>query len=147
MSKVKLTNGSFLDGYIIQASDSTITFVKKSDWKKGLYGQQEMIPAENIAEVTKRYKNGMTAGQGLLFGALGGIVIGFSLGLASDCDGCDFAERLFATKNFGASLFLGGFLGLIGMFVGLFSRKKDKVSYHIGGSRDNIRNNKVGLTF
>ena len=153
ISKVRLTNGTFLDGYIIQASDSTITLVKKSDWKNRQFGQSDMIAVENIVDVTKRYKSGLTAGQGLLFGSLTGIVIGFAVGLSGDCDDadgdgkCDFVERLFATKNFGASLFLGGFLGLIGMFVGLFSRKKDKMSYHIGGSRENLRNYKVGLTF
>ena len=32
-------------------------------------------------------------------------------------------------------------------FIGLFSKKKDKMYYHIGGNRENIKYNKIGLTF
>jgi hypothetical protein len=151
LSKIRLTDNTLLYGYIVQADDSSITFIKKADWKKQLYMHRETLPAEKIAAVTKNFKNGMTAGEGILLGAAAGIIIGFSLGLTRDCDtpdgSCDFTDRLFSTKNFSASLFLGGALGLIGMCIGLFSKKKEKMNYHIGGSRDNIKYNKIGLTF
>jgi hypothetical protein len=149
LSKIKLTDNSLLYGYIVQADDSSITFIKKADWKKKMYMHRETLPAESIAGVTKNFKKGISAGEGILVGGLTGIVLGFSLGLASDCpDGdCDFGDRLFATRNFSLSLFLGALLGTVGLFVGLFSKKKDKLYYHIGGSRENIRYNKIGLTF
>ena len=113
--------------------------------------QRETLPAESIAGVTKNFKKGITTGEGILIGGLTGIILGFSLGLATDCDDpdgdCNFADRLLATKNFTLSLFLGGLLGSIGLFIGLFSKKKDKMYYHIGGNRENIKYNKIGLTF
>ena len=153
LSRIKLTDNSYLSGYIVQADDSSITFIKKADWKKQMYMRRETLPAERIEGITKGFKNGMTAGRGLLYGGLGGTVLGFALGLSSDCedsdgDGkCDFGEKLLATRNFTLSLLLGASFAVVGMIIGLFSKKKDKVYYNIGGKRENIRYNKIGLTF
>ncbi len=93
----------------------------------------------------------MTAGEGMLIGGITGIVLGFSLGLSQHCDDpnneCDFFDKLLSTKSFQASLILGSGFGIAGMFVGIFSRKKDKVHYNINGNRNNIRNNRNGLVY
>ena len=151
LSKIQLTNGSFINGYILRADDSSITVIQKKNWKRQMYNQSEMITAENISGITKNFKNVLTAGEGMLIGGITGILLGFTLGLTQDCDDpneeCDFVNRLFSTKSFRASLILGSGFGVGGMFVGLFSKKKDKVHYNINGNRNNIRNNKIGLAF
>jgi len=152
MSKIRLTDGRLLYGYIIHASDSTITVVKKSDWKKQWYERTEVIPAERISGVTKNFKK-LTVGEGALAGGLAGLLLGISFMLFTHCEdsdgdgNCDFSDRVFSDKSLKAYFILTGGLGLVGMFIGLFSRKKEKMYYDIGGKRDNIKYNKIGLTF
>jgi len=151
ISRIQLTNGSFINGYILRSDDSSITLVRKENWKRQQYDQTEMIIAENITGITKNFKKGMSAGEGMLIGGIAGIVMGFTLGLSQHCDDpnqeCDFVNKLFSTRSFEASLILGAGFGIGGMFIGLFSKKKERVHFDINGNRTNIRNNKNGLIF
>lgn len=150
-SYISLLNGRSLNGYIIAVSDSTVSFLNRSDYFRRNYSNQQLIPAEGIQEVKKRHRKGVTTGGGILTGLLGGAIIGFGLGLTYDCDDpdgkCDFIDRLFSTRSFKASLILSGVLGTVGGLIGLFSPKKSKVSFSINGKRENLRDNKNGILF
>lgn len=150
-SHITLMNGTSLDGYIIGVNDSSIQYLGRNDYLLGNVMNSRTIPAENILEVKKRFRKGITTGGGILTGLLGGALIGFGLGLSTDCndpDGkCDIVDRLFSTKSFRASLIFSSVLGTIGGLIGLFSPKKSKASFNINGRRDNIRDNKNGLLF
>jgi hypothetical protein len=150
-SHITLLNGTSLDGYIVHVTDSTVKFLSRNDYLMGNNMNSRTIPAENILEIKKRFRKGITTGGGLLTGLLGGALFGFGIGLSSDCDDpdgkCDIIDRLFSTKSFRASFILSGILGTAGALIGLFSPKKSKASFSINGKRENIRNNKNGLLF
>jgi hypothetical protein len=151
-SYITLMNGSTLDGYIVYVSDSTIQFMDKHDYYRSGSISSRTIAAEDILDIKKRFRKGIKTGAAILGGFGVGAVLGFGLGLSHDCtkpDGsrCDFADRLFATKNFGAALLLGGLLGTVGALLGIFSPKKTKASFSINGKKENIRGNKNGLMF
>ncbi len=155
-SEVKLTNGSLVRGYIMGATDSTLSLLSRKDYFRGEYLQSRVIPAEEIETVTKNFKTGFTAGEGIALGFGTGFLAGFSLGLSNpgDCTDaygnpvrCDFGDRLFATKNFVASLIIGCVLGGIGLIIGLTRPKKQRLRYDIKGKRENLISNKIGLSF
>lgn len=150
-SYITLVNGIKLDGYIIGVNDSTVQFLNRSDYRSGNMLNSQTIPAETIFEVKKRFRKGITTGGGILTGLAGGFIIGFGIGLNTDCndpDGkCDFLDRLFSTKSFLASFIFAGLLGTIGGLIGLFTPKKTKSTFFINGKRENIRDNKNGLLF
>jgi hypothetical protein len=156
LSLVKLTNGSVMKGYIINVSDSSISFLSRKNYNRMMFMQQQTIPAEEIEGITRNFKNGFTAGKGMLYGFLLGFGFGFALGLDNpdDCTDaygnpakCSFIDKLFATKNFRTSLIAGGLLGSVGLVIGIFSHTKDRVHFNINGSRNNLVSNKTGLSF
>jgi hypothetical protein len=153
ISSITLMDGNRLNGYIIAASDSTITFLDKGYLKEGFTMRSSIIPAENILEINKKFKKGITTGGGILAGFLVGTVIGFGIGLNQDCnnpdqDGkCNFIDKLFSTKNFRTSFILAGGLGTVGALLGLTSPTKSRARFIINGKGENIRSNKNGLLF
>ncbi|MCX6316921.1 MAG: hypothetical protein NTW29_06505 [Bacteroidetes bacterium] len=150
-SHITLLNGKILDGYIVQVTDSSVTVISRNDFIRGNFMNRQTIPAEEITEIRKRYRKVITTGGGIISGFLVGSIIGFGLGLNGDCndpDGnCDFLDRIFATKNFGASMIIATVLGTIGGLIGLFTPKKSKAIFPINGKRNNIRDNRNGIMF
>jgi hypothetical protein len=156
LTRVTLMNGSFLKGYIINVTDTGVGFLTRKDYQRMRFMQIQTIPVENIEGITRNFNTGFTAGKGALYGFLLGFGAGFILGLArpDDCKDaygntikCSIADRLFATKNFGASFIAGGCLGSAGLVLGIFSPKKQKAYYSIKGNRKNLKENKTGIGF
>lgn len=142
LSIIHYTNGGKQRGYILSATDSTVQFIERKYWRNELLMQQKLIPAGSITGIVKKNSKGFSMVEGMAIGALGGIVIGFAIGLedCNDPDGdCSFFERLFAGNSFRTALSLSAALGGIGTVIGFFSGGKRKYRFAINGSRDNLK--------
>jgi hypothetical protein len=151
-TRIRMMDGSVINGYIVDISDSSIRFIKKEDWGKPVsFMQVQTITAERIMDINKKIRNGVTTGEGTLIGLAAGIVLGFTLGLSDHCDDpnvdCDFTERLFSTKSFRASLIFGTGFGIIGGIYGLISGSRKKQRIIINGQKENIKYNRNGIRF
>lgn len=150
LSTIYYGNGDKIRGHICDVTDSFIIIVKRKNLNDQLVNYQQLIPAEQIKTIERKNNSGISTAASMGLGALVGGFIGLSIGLA-DCDDpngdCNFADRLFETKDFRASLILSAVVGGAGLISGLFPNKKRRKKFKINGSRSNLQQNKFDLLY
>jgi len=149
ISVLNLYDGKRVKGYLINASDSTVTLVKRKDWDLGQYQIQNTYTVDNIVSVQKKTRShvGPVAAFGL--GALTGAALG-AMFAAKHCENevdCDFWTKLLSQRNLRSAIALTASLGTIGAVLGVaFSKKRGK-RFMIGRSRENLGRQKLDLLY
>ena len=142
---VYLFSGARIKGYILSTDDSTIWVIQKKYWRNGLLSQQRSIPSTQITIITKTSRAKFSALEAFATGAIGGMLLGFSIGF-SDCDDpdgdCSFLESLFTPGSLKKGFTVGIVLGGIVSIAGLFSRGRKRKKFYLNGSRDAFLINK-----
>lgn len=150
ISTIHYNNGAKLKGHISEVTDSSVTMIERKDLYVGLLNNNRIIPAEQIKLIERKERHGLSTVANMGLGLLAGALIGFSIGL-SDCDDpygdCNFFDKLSDTNNFRVAMILSGTLGSAGLVAGLFSGKKKKKKFTIGGRRSNLQQQKMDLLY
>jgi hypothetical protein len=138
-ARIHLSDGGMIKGWILGFSDSSVRLIQKKYWNRGLYDRQELIPSVAIHSIMKKNRATLTPLEGLGWGAVAGIGLGAIISFSDEAAEENIFKWLGRKQNLQRTVIISASLGGAGGLLGLIKGKKARKTFHIKGSKDNLR--------